>query len=109
MRDLEANRARFGQVTGRTRLRFRASFAYVLDTPFLCAQPFGFRYSVKADDGERPSARDYLLIVTPEAASEAMPRATACRPCACEPRIRSKPGRTQKREPSCWTTRARAV
>jgi hypothetical protein len=63
---IEPDAARFSQVEGRTRLRFRLRFVYALEASFDCAQPFGFRYTLRADDGERVAVRDYLLVVGPE-------------------------------------------
>jgi hypothetical protein len=81
VRGIRASDERFSSVLGRTRLRFRVSFAYESDAKLNCAAGLPFVYAIKNDVGGYNDARNYLLIVTPK--QSALEAADFCRPVAC--------------------------
>lgn len=81
VRGVEAGRARFASVLGRTRLMFELSFEADSDAASDCAAVLPFDYIATLDDGTALTKARLLLVV----AKDATPPAAEdfCRPVAC--------------------------
>lgn len=86
VRGVQASSERFDSVLGRTRLAFMLHFSTGAVKPVGCSVGYPFEYRLKDDAGRFTSARDYLLVVVPEAAritTAGAERAKFCTPARC--------------------------
>lgn len=82
-RSIEAGRARFEAVLGKTRLSFLLQFEFGDRTDRSCARAYPFRYAIKSDDGQTRAERTYLLVIGGAGATQAE-AAGFCLPSGCD-------------------------